>query len=337
MASFHHNALSQRRGHSPPGRIPAVATNVSVSKQRTTARPSYPSGRIGSRWMPFFLLLPSAVLIILVTGFPLLYSLYVSFTPYDLLRPATLAFNPATALNNYRQLLNDPVFWRSLINTIIFLTITVNAELVVAIMLSQLIARVTWGQGLIRVLLMIPMMFAPVLVGFQFRWFFNDTIGLVNNFLSVFGIRGPVWLIDEPLGMISIIAATIWMNVPVTTVILLAGTLSLPQELFEAAEVDGANWWQTFRQITLPLLAPFTYIALTLRSLDVARSYDIVRIMTGGGPGNRTELIWTYVGRLAIDSNKFGLGAAMSFITVIISLFFTVYLFRQLVKSRIVQ
>lgn len=283
------------------------------------------------------MLLPSIILILFVTGFPLLYSLYVSFTPYDLLRPQTLIFNPSHALDNYAQLLRDPVFWQAFINTIVFLTITVNLELGIAIALSQLIARVTFGQAAIRVLLMIPMMFAPVLVGFQFRWFFNDTVGLVNNFLGVFGIKGPVWLIQEPLGMFSIIAATIWMNVPVMTVILLAGTLSLPPELYEAAEVDGATWWQQFRKITLPLLAPFTYIALTLRSLDVGRSYDIVRIMTGGGPANRTELIWTYVGRLAIDSNKFGLGSAMSFITVIISLFFTVYLFRQLVKSRIVQ
>lgn len=295
------------------------------------------SATIGPRWFPWALILPSVVLIIFVTGFPLLYSLYVSFTPYDLLKPATLNFNPSRALNNYINLFNDPVFWRAFVNTLIFLTVTVNLEYLIALGLSQLLARVTVGQSVLRTLLMTPMMFAPVLVGFQFRWFFNDTLGLVNNFLSLFGIKGPVWLVEEPFGMISIMIATIWMNVPVMTIILLAGTLSLPAEVFEAAEVDGASAWQRFRWITIPMLAPFTYIALTLRSLDVARAYDIVRIMTGGGPGNRTELIWTYVGRLAIDSNKFGLGSAMSFITVILSLFFTMYLFRQLVKTRIIQ
>jgi multiple sugar transport system permease protein len=137
--------------------------------------------------------------------------------------------------------------------------------------------------------------------------------------------------------MISIMIATIWMNLPVMTIILLAGTLSLPHETYEAAEVDGASAWQRFRFITIPLLAPFTYIALTVRSLDVARAFDIVRIMTDGGPAHRTELMWTYVTRLAIEDTKFGLGSAMSWVTVIISLAFTVYLFRQLVKSRIVQ
>jgi multiple sugar transport system permease protein len=317
----------------------ALSTNVGVtaSSEKLVARTARRSGRIGPRWFPFFMLLPSLIVILIVTGFPLLFSLYVSFTPYELLRPNSLSFSLPNALNNYQALLNDPVFWRSVINTVIFLTVTVNLEYAIALGLSQLLARVTVGKSILRVMLMIPMMFAPVLIGFQFRWFFNDTVGLVNNFLGVFGIKGPVWMIQEPLGMLSIILATIWMNVPVMTIILLAGTLSLPPELFEAAEVDGASAWQKFRKITVPLLAPFTYIALTLRSLDVGRAYDIVRIMTGGGPGNRTELVWTYVGRLAIDSNKFGLGAAMSFITVILSLAFTVYLFNQLVRSRIVQ
>lgn len=310
---------------------PTVGIQPAIRKSRLRR-----SG-IGPRWFPVMLIAPSIVIIFLTTGFPLLYSLYVSFTPYDLLRPRTLAFSLPNALDNYGRLLNDPIFWRALGNTVIFLAVTVNLEYVIALALSQLLARVTRAQSILRTLLMIPMMFAPVLVGFQFRWFFNDTVGLVNNVLGALGIQGPVWLVDIPYGMISIMIATIWMNVPVMTIILLAGTMSLSHEYFEAAEVDGATAWQKFRLITVPLLAPFTYIALTLRSLDVARAYDIVRIMTGGGPGNRTELIWTYVGRLAIDSNKFGLGSAMSFVTVILSLGFTVYFFRQLVKSRIVK
>jgi multiple sugar transport system permease protein len=192
-----------------------------------------------------------------------------------------------------------------------------------------------------RTILMVPMMFAPILVGFQFRWFFNTNLGLVNNTLVNLGLMPDDarlnWLVDVPLGMISIILATIWMNLPVMTIILLAGTLSLPADIYEAAEVDGASGWQKFRNIMLPLLAPFTYIALAIRSLDVARAFDIVRMMTDGGPAHRTELIWTYVTRLAIEDTKFGLGSAMAWITVIVSLGFTIYLFRQLVKARVFQ
>lgn len=293
---------------------------------------------IGSRYFPFFLMLPSLVFIVIVTGFPLLYSLYVSFTPYELLKPNSLHFELSKAFNNYIRLFQDETFWRSFKNTLIFLAVTVNLEYLLALGLSQLLARVTRGQAIMRTMLIIPMMFAPILVGFQFRWFFNANLGLINNTLVSLGVLTEQtrisWLVDEPLGMISIAVATIWMNMPVMTIILLAGTLSLPMETYEAAEVDGASAWQKFRYITFPLLAPFTYIAMTIRSLDVARVFDIVRIMTDGGPAHRTELIWTYVTRLAIEDTKFGLGSAMSWITVIVSVLFTLYLFRQLIKTR---
>ena len=297
--------------------------------------------RIDAGVFPYLMILPTIVVILLVIGFPLLYSLYVSFTPYDLLRPASLNFTLGRALRNYDKLLNDATFWRSLGNTIIFLAISVNLSYLLSLALSQLLARVTVGQSILRTLLMVPMMFAPILVGMQFRWFFNASVGLVNNFLYSVGLiqtQGQIaWLVDVPLGMFSIIVASVWMNIPVLTIILLAGTLSLPAETFEAAEVDGASGWQKFRFITFPLLAPFSYIALTIMSLDIARAFDIVRIMTDGGPAHRTEMLWTYITRLSIENTKFGLGSAMSWVTVSLSVLFTLYFFRQLVKARIVQ
>ena len=299
------------------------------------------SNRLAAGTFPYVLILPSIVVILLVIGFPLIYSLYVSFTPYDLLRPNSLNFTFAKALRNYEKLLNDAIFWRALGNTIIFLAISVNLSYLLSLALSQLLARVTLGQSILRTLLMVPMMFAPILVGMQFRWFFNASVGLVNNFLYSIGLmqtQGQIaWLVDVPLGMFSIIVASVWMNIPVLTIILLAGTLSLPTETFEAAEVDGASGWQKFRFITFPLLAPFSYIALTIMSLDIARAFDIVRIMTDGGPAHRTELLWTYITRLSIENTKFGLGSAMSWITVFLSVLFTLYFFRQLVKARIVR
>jgi multiple sugar transport system permease protein len=290
---------------------------------------------------PLFLILPSVIIIFIVTGFPLLFSLYVSFTPYELLKPNSLSIDSTRILQNYIRLFQDDTFWRALTNTIIFLAVTVNLEYVLALALSQLLSRVTLGQGILRTMLMIPMMFAPILVGFQFRWFFNANLGLVNNALVSLGLMEDsariAWLVDEPFGMISLMIATVWMNMPMMTIILLAGTLSLSTEVYEAADVDGASGWQKFVNITVPLLTPFTYIALTIRSLDIARAFDVVRIMTDGGPAHRTELIWTYVTRLAIEDTKFGRGSAMSWITVIVSVVFTLYFFRQLIKARIVQ
>jgi multiple sugar transport system permease protein len=318
-----------------------MVADSNSSSQKGVATRLVEASRIEAGLFPFVMISPAVILIILVVGFPLLYSLYVSFTPYELLKPNSLNFTTARALRNYQKLLNDEIFWRSLWNTIIFLAVTVNLSYVISMALSQLLSRVTVGQSLLRTLLMAPMMFAPILVGMQFRWFFNANLGLVNNFLISVGLiqeQGQIaWLVDVPLGMITIIIASIWMNIPVMTIILLAGTLSLPTETFEAAEVDGASGWQKFRFITFPLLAPFSYIALTIMSLDIARAFDIVRIMTDGGPARRTEMLWTYITRLAIEDTKFGLGSAMSWITVFLSVLFTLYFFRQLVKARIVR
>lgn len=291
------------------------------------------------RWFPYLMIAPTLIVLAIVVLYPMLYSIFVSFTPFHLLRPEqTFVFEWDTMFRNYVRLWQDEVFWLSVRNTVIFLAVTVNLEFVMALFLSQLIARVTFGQSILRTILMVPMMFAPVLVGFQFAWFFNATVGLVNNALLSLGVLAEpkAWLVDQPTGMISIMIASVWMNVPIMTIILLAGTLSLSRDVYEAAEVDGANAWQQFRNVTIPMLQPFILIALTVRSLDVARAYDIVRIMTGGGPAHRTEMIWTYTGRLAIRNSQFGLASAMSMVTVLLGVLFTLFLFRQLVKSRIV-
>ena len=314
-------------------------TNVISTSKRVSAMPRshQTSFYTNQKYFPWYLIAPALLIIGLVIIYPLLYSIYVSFTPFHLLRPEkTFVFSTETMFNNYIRLLKDDIFWRSLKNTILFMAVTVNVSFLIALGISQLMARVTRGQSILRTLLMIPMMFAPVLVGFQFAWFFNATVGLVNNALISLGIlsQPKAWLVDEPTGMIAIMIASIWMNIPVMTIILLAGTLSLPRDIYEAADVDGANGWQQFRHITFPLLQPFTIIALTVLSLDIARAYDIVRIMTGGGPAHRTEMIWTYAGRLAIRNSQFGLASAMSMFGVVLGVMFTLYLFRQLMKSR---
>jgi multiple sugar transport system permease protein len=293
--------------------------------------------RVQRSWVPFtaWMIGPAVLIIVLVVAFPLLYSLFLSFTSFTLLKPVP----NWVGLRNYVRLLDDRVFWLAFGNTLLFLFVTVNLEFLIGLLLSQMLARTVRGQSVLRTLLMIPMMFAPVLVGFQFRWFFNDQVGLVNNILKSFGLisAGIPWLVERNTAMFAIATADIWMNTPVIAIILLAGTLSLPRELYEAAEVDGASAWQKFAKITFPLLAPFNTIALTIRSLDVARGFDIVSIMTGGGPAHRTELLWTYVQRTAILDSKFALGSAMSYITIIVTLAFTLYLFRQLLKARLVE
>ena len=234
-------------------------------------------------WFPYLMVAPALIVVLGVVVYPMAYSLYVSFTGFHLLRPDTTSqFVAVEMFDNYARLARDDVFWRALGNTILFMVVTVNGSLVIGFGMAMLLARMTFALGPARVLLMIPMMFAPVLVGFQFSWFFNATVGLVNNALITLGvISEPIaWLVSEPHGMISIMVATIWMTVPVVTIVLLAGRLSLSEELYDAASVDGASIYQRLRHITIPQMRPFFVIVLVLLSLDIARAYDIVRMMT---------------------------------------------------------
>jgi multiple sugar transport system permease protein len=216
------------------------------------------------------------------------------------------------------------------------MTLAVNLEFLIGLGIAQLMAKAIRGRGALRTIMMMPMMFAPILIGFMYKWVFNSEVGLANNILYTLTGRAQIipWLIQVPLGFISLLIAEVWMSTPFMVIILEAGILSLPTEPFEAAEVDGASGWQKFRMLTLPMIMPFVYTAMAIRSLDLARVYDVIRIMTDGGPGNRTEMIWTYVYRLSFTGHNYALGSAMSYVTVAISFLFTWYLFRNVIKSR---
>jgi len=285
--------------------------------------------------VPYVFVAPAFVPVLVVVVVPMLIAAYLSLTAFQLLKQDT----SFVGLANYGALFTDPIFWSALGTTLVFLLVTVNLSLLIGLALALAVARIGVGQSVMRTLLMVPMMFAPVLVGFQFRWFFNAQVGLVNNALRALGlISDPIpWLVDRNLALVSVIAADMWMNVPIVAIIFLAGRLSLPRDLEEAAEIDGANSWQRLRSVVLPQLMPFFYVITAIRSLDVARSFDIVQIMTGGGPAHRTELVWTYIFRVSMQDGRFAVGAAMSFITVSITILALAYIFRQLVKSRIVR
>ena len=280
------------------------------------------------------LLMPAFIVIAAVVLIPLIFSLYSSFTPYKLTRPSTLWTWVGTF--NYEKILSDAKFWAAFGRTVLFLTIVLNLELVLGLGIALLVNKVTWGQRSLRTVVMFPMMFSPILVGFQFKFIFNDNIGLVNNALQSLGFTNAAypWLVDAKLAMFSIMFAEVWMSTSVFAILILAGLFAMPQEPLEAAKVDGCTPFQSFRHITLPFLMPFIFIAMTIRSLDVARAYDIVQIMTGGGPARRTELLWTLMSRTGYVDARMGLANAMGYVSILLSILFTVYFFRKLSAAR---
>lgn len=280
------------------------------------------------------LLLPAIIILLAVVLVPLLLSLWSSFTPYRLTRPETLY--TWIGERNYVRVATDPNFWWAFGRTVFLLSVALNVEMLLGLGLALLVNRVTRGQRLLRTLMMFPMMFSPILVGFQFKFIFNDNVGLVNNALQSLGLSSQAipWLVDEKLAMFSIIFAEVWMSTSVFAILILAGLFAVPRDPLEAAKVDGCTPWQSFRHITLPFLMPFIYIALAIRSLDVARAYDIVQIMTNGGPARRTELLWTLIGRTGYVDAKMGLANAMGYISIGLAIFFTIFFFRKLGASR---
>lgn len=283
---------------------------------------------------PFLLLTPAFFTMLFVVAVPLIFSLWTSLTPYQLTKPDSLF--TFIGLRNYIRLLTDSAFWIPFGRTVLFLTIALNLEFALGLGIALLINKITWGQRGLRTIMMFPMMFSPILVGFQFKFIFNDNIGILNNALQSLGITDQAipWLVDGKLAMFSLLFAEIWMSTSVFAILLLAGLFAMPRDPLEAAKVDGCNAFQTFRHITLPFLMPFAYIAMTIRSLDVARAYDIVKVMTGGGPAGRTELLWTLIARTGYENARMGQANAMAYISTILSILFTYYFYRKLIAAR---
>lgn len=283
---------------------------------------------------PVLLLLPAVIVLAAVVIAPLILSFYSSFTPFRLTKPDT--FWVFIGLRNYARLLADLEFWTAFGRTVLLLTVALNLEMLLGLGLAMLVEKAVSGQRILRTLMMLPMMFSPLLVGFQFKFMFNDNVGLVNNALQSLGLTDQAipWLIDGQLAFFSIVVAEVWSSTSVFAILILAGLLAMPKEPIEAAKVDGCTPWQTFRYVTWPFVMPFAFIAMTIRSLDVARAYDIVKIMTDGGPAKRTELLWTLVSRTAYADAKMGMANAMAYFSILLSIVFTVYFYKKLALSR---
>ncbi len=292
-----------------------------------------PKNSLG-KFSPFYLILPAMIFVFIVVVFPLLFSLYSSFTPYNLLYPKSL--HVFIGFKNYIQLLTNSDFYVGFFRTLIVVALAINIEFLLGLAAALLINKITYNARLLRTLIMFPMMFSPILVGFLFKFMFNDNVGIINNILESLGVikHGIPWLIQSGLALFSILSAEIWSSTSVFAILLLAGLMSIPKEPIEAAKIDGCSPLQSFRYVTLPYLRPFIYIAMCIRSLDIARAYDIVKIMTNGGPAGRTELLWTMIGKTGFTDSKMGLANAMGYISIILSVAFTFYFFKKLQSAK---
>jgi multiple sugar transport system permease protein len=269
------------------------------------------------RRLGFLLLLPAFALLAGVVLYPIGTLLWTSTQQLHLAQPWLEGF---VGLENYRRALADGRFWSSLGNTALYVVITVPGAVVAGLalaMLADLPFRVKWP---VRLGLLLPWALPLVFAGLIFRWFFEYEQGLVNALLRGLGAEPLRWLSTPILAFIATSLAIIWKSSSFVALVLLAGLQAIPASLYEAAEVDGASFWQKFWRITLPMLIPALVVATIFRTITAIQTFDIPYAMTGGGPGHATETLAMYVHRTTIDVLDFGYGSALAALMFLISL-----------------
>jgi len=278
-----------------------------------------------------YLIGPTILVLIVMNVFPLLWSLGLSFTNYSSLMSKKISF---VGFTNYSRILSDPFIWKYFQTTAKFVIIAVGVETLLGFGLALLLKERFKGWGLVTTLMLIPMMLAPVVVGLFWTFIMDTNFGLLNFLIGLLGFKKVAWLTNPHIALYSIAIVDIWMWTPFVMLISMTGLLAIPQSLYEAADIDMASWWLKFRKITLPLVSPLLILAVLFRVIDAFKMFDLVFIMTGGGPGDVTETISMSLYRMAFNKFKTGESCAMAYIILILIIALSNLLIRWINKAK---
>jgi trehalose/maltose transport system permease protein len=304
-----------------------MATEVEKVSEGRPARAGRPAARSterekGDRRLGYSLVTPVVVLLLVITAFPLLYNLWNAFH-FDNLSYGGLP-HKWVGFSNFSSLFHASSGWvAALERTLVFTVVTIVFDIVVALAMALMMNRTFRGRGFLRAAILVPWAVPTVVSATLWKTMFDPRAGFVDYFLGAFHHS---WLSLSWLGAsvsrswVAIFIADSWKNIPFVAIILLAGLQVIPNEVYEAAKMDGATWWQSFRRITLPMLKPVISVALIFRTLQALLVFDVIYIMTGGGPGNSTETLSFLNYQTFIVNTDFGVGGAMSILLVIIAL-----------------
>ena len=268
------------------------------------------------------LVLPTVIVLASIVIFPMIFSLSVSVLSYDLRIPE----HPFIGIGNWINLLKNPDFLNAVSVTVTMIVTELLFELGLGMVLALLLLQLPVFRGILQPLLLIPMMVMPVVVGYMGRLIFEVRSGPINYFLTLLGMEGLQWHASPNLALITILILRIWRWTPFVMATLLAGLLSLPQEPYQSAQVDGANTWQIFTKLTLPMLKPVITLVVVMRTLEVLQTFDIMYVLTLGGPGNRTTTLSLYTYLLGFRYWDIGQAAAAAwFIMIPLSILVTFF------------
>lgn len=279
-----------------------------------------------TRWL---FLLPAMVYLIVIFVYPIIYNVTMSFQNYTV-NSFINGTAPFVGFRNYMQVLQDPLMAQTTWNTAIFTVGSIVFQFSIGLLLALFFKRRFPLSRLMRTLLLVPWLLPLIVSGTVFRWIFDATNGVLNQFLIDLGIiNHPIaWLVTPHLSLMAVLITNIWVGIPFNMVLLYGGLQDIPDELYEAAHLDGANAWTAFWHITVPSLKQVISIVLMLGLVYTLKVFDIVMVLTGGGPANSSQILstWSYV--LSFTNMSFGEGAAVGNIMIIISLIFAVFYLR---------
>lgn len=300
----------------------SLDTQMSTPSIRT--RPQYGRRHLGDRAIVNLFIWPSLALLIAMNVFPLFYSLYLSFTKYSAIAgkaPEWIGFK------NFIDILNDPLMWKYFATTGRYALFSVGLQTLLGFGLAMLVHEKFRGSGFITTLILIPMMISPVVVGLFWKLMYNPTFGFFNYLIGFSNpVRGPDMLASSfarkpvpGLALWAVIIVDVWMWSPFVMLLVLSGLKAIPGYLYEAAAIDRASSWFQFWRITLPQVAPLLLIAILFRTIEAFKSFDLVMGMTGGGPGDQTELIAVNLYRQAfLGQWNTGRASALAYVILII-------------------
>jgi multiple sugar transport system permease protein len=314
--------LSTEAQFQRPGPLGSAPATLPVMRRRTW---------ISRRTTPFAYLLnaPSILVILLLVGYPICYSFWVSLHRYDLRRPRIFRL---VWLQNYVDILADPDFWTALRITVVFTVSAVIIIVSVGLAVALLLNRRFPGCGFVRTVILIPWAIPPVVNGLMWQWIYDPKIGALNALLHWLGVieRYQGWLAVPTYALSGLIVAHTWNEFALAAILFLGALQRVPAELYDAGRVDGCRTWQLFLHITLPWLAQALLIVLILETMLAVRAFDIIYVLTAGGPGtSTTTLTWaTYL--TTFENLDFGHGSAYAYIVTLITLGLSVIYFRIL-------
>lgn len=296
------------------------AVGLPAAARRAPARPWRGAGLKRERWHGYLFIAPAFLLLALIVLFPLGHAFVTSLHRTRGLR---IDF---TGLDNYARILAEPEFWHSLQVSLVFTTACVGLHLTLGLALALLLNEVRFLRTALRIAFLTPWMVAPAIGAIIWIWLLEPQFGVVSHLLMSTGLIGErlVWLGTPGLALGSVVAVDVWRGVPFVMLLLLAGLQGIPAEQYEAAALDGAGAWSRFRHVTLPNLRYLVVVASTLDVINTVRHFDIIKVMTGGGPAGATEVLPVLLYNRAFLANRFGEAAAIGVLLLAIVLAFTV-------------